>query len=67
MLDMITGQAHLSLVAIICDSGLHMPLLGLADPHIYPCVFADVSHRVKTADNVQFGEHSWSFNHPDFH
>ena len=41
MLGTIAGQAHLSLAAIVCDSGLHTPLLGLADPHIYPCVFAD--------------------------
>ncbi|KAG1792127.1 winged helix DNA-binding domain-containing protein [Suillus plorans] len=24
-------------------------------------------HKVKTSDDAQFGEHSWTFRHPDFH
>ncbi|KAG1725717.1 HSF-type DNA-binding-domain-containing protein [Suillus paluster] len=24
-------------------------------------------HKVKTTDDAQFGEHSWTFRHPDFH
>ncbi|KIM57488.1 hypothetical protein SCLCIDRAFT_1219406, partial [Scleroderma citrinum Foug A] len=52
---MIVGQA---LTAIVCDSGLC--------PSLYPCMLANISltHQLKNTDDIQFGEHSWTFKHP---
>jgi osomolarity two-component system response regulator SKN7 len=40
------------------------PLLYSVPPSSNILIFP---HQVKTSDDAQFGEHSWTFRHPDFH
>lgn len=34
---------------------------------VLPISILILPHQVKTSDDAQFGEHSWTFRHPDFH